>query len=81
MDSNIPGVSEIQSACTQYAADIIVNQLKVTKSVEYEVKVSMESNSHNFILRSVTHGIIGCRNMLLHISKDYADAVSTCIQV
>ena len=55
MDSNIPGVSEIQSACTQYAADIIVNQLKVAKSVEYEVKVSNESNKATISYQDRSH--------------------------
>ena len=41
VDSDIPGVSEIQLVCTKYAADMIVNQLKV-KSVDYEVKLSKE---------------------------------------
>lgn len=43
VDSGTPGVSEIQSVCTQYAADMIVNQLKVAKSVDYEVKLSKEN--------------------------------------
>ena len=43
VDSNMPGVSEIQSVCTQYAADMIVNQLKVARSVDYQVELSKEN--------------------------------------
>ena len=44
VDSDIPGVSEIQSVCTKYAADMIVNQLKVAKSVDYDVNLSKEKS-------------------------------------
>ena len=39
----IPGVPEIQSICTQYAADLIVNQLKLARTVEYKVQVLSEA--------------------------------------
>lgn len=57
VDSGKPGVSEIQSVCTQYAADMIVNQLKVAKSVDYEVKLSKENTEAVVSYQDRSHSV------------------------
>lgn len=83
MDSNMPGVSEIQSVCTQYAADMIVNQLKVARSVNYKVEVSESKENAETVVSyqdrsysvSVDKGTCSCtfqRTMLMpcrHVFK------------
>ena len=54
MDSGIPGVSEIQSICTQYAADMIV---KVAKNVDYEVKLSKENTEAVVSYQDRSHSV------------------------
>ena len=57
IDSKIPGVSDIQSAYTQYAADLIVNQLKVAKSVDHDIKFSKENSEAEITYRDQSYSV------------------------
>lgn len=63
----IPGVSEIQSVCTQYAADLIVNQIKLLRTVDYKVQVLSETGEAVISHQDRSHSQ---ENFLLHISED-----------
>ena len=43
-DKRLKGAQDIRSVCTQYAADMIMNQLRLTHSVKYEI--SDKSDDH-----------------------------------
>ena len=44
-DTDTPTTQEIRSVCTQYAAELILEQLKLAESVSYEFTVSGTQNS------------------------------------
>ena len=54
-DTSISGVAEVQSICTQYAADLMVEQMKLALTIEYTVQIlpdataviSYKSRSHS----------------------------------
>ena len=56
-DSKIPGVPEIQSICTQYAADLIVSQLKLARTTEYTVQVVSESDKAVISYQDRSHSV------------------------
>jgi len=44
-DTGIAGVAELQSICTQYAADLMVKQIKLALQVDYTVQTLVDSSN------------------------------------
>ena len=44
-DTSISGVAEVQSICTQYAADLMVEQMKLALTIEYTVQILLDATT------------------------------------
>ena len=57
-DTAISGIAEVQSICTQYAADLIAEQMKLALTIEYTVQILPDSKNVVVTYKNRSHSVL-----------------------
>jgi len=74
-DTAIPEVAEVQSVCTRYAADLMVEQVKLTLTIEYIIKTLSDSKDVVISYKDRSHCFTRNWNMFMHLPANSFDAM------
>ena len=52
-DTDIPGVHNIRSVCTQYASNLMSQQLQLAQTVKYQISAEMLTSTLSLLLKAM----------------------------